>query len=198
MPTTRRHFLQGSALSAAALPAFAQSGRSPNDKVQFATIGVGGMGQGDTQSAVATPGTRLVAVCDLYDGRLEHSKELWGRDLKTTRDYREILGRKDIDAVIIGTPDFWHARIAIEAMEAGKDVYVEKPMVQKWADGKQVVEAARRDRAHSAGGQPAGVERRLQEGSGALPLRRHRRAEHGGGLVGPKLGHRRLGILHSA
>lgn len=144
MPSTRRHFLQSSALAAGSVPAFAQAARSPNDKVQFATIGVGGMGQGDTHAAVATPGTRLMAVCDLYDGRLQHAKELWGNDLRTTRDYREVLSRKDIDAVLIGTPDFWHARIAIEAMESGKDVYVEKPMVQKWADGKQVIEVARK------------------------------------------------------
>jgi len=121
-----------------------QAGRSANDKIQFATIGIGGMGTGDTQTAVATPGTKLVAACDIYQGRLTRAKEVFGAELFTTRDYREVLARKDIQAVIIGTPDHWHARIAVEAMEAGKDVYVEKPMVQKWEDGHKVIEAARK------------------------------------------------------
>jgi len=125
------------------MPALAQT-RGPNDKVQFATIGVGGMGFGDTESAVATPGTKLVGVADIYEGRLRHAKELYGNDLIVTRDYKEILARKDIDAVIIATPDHWHAQIAIEAMEAGKDVYVEKPMVQKPEDGLKVAAAARK------------------------------------------------------
>lgn len=145
MASTRRHFLQTTALTAGSLPAVAQTaGKSPNDKIQFATIGIGGMGSGDTESAIATPGTKLVAVCDLYQGRLTRAKEEWGADLATTRDYREILNRKDIDAVIIGTPDHWHAAIAIAAMESGKDVYVEKPMVQKWQDGHKVIEASRK------------------------------------------------------
>lgn len=145
MASTRRHFLQTTALTAGSLPAIAQTaGKSPNDKIQFATIGIGGMGSGDTESAIATPGTKLVAVCDLYQGRLTRAKEEWGADLATTRDYREIVNRKDIDAVIIGTPDHWHAAIAIAAMESGKDVYVEKPMVQKWQDGHKVIEASRK------------------------------------------------------
>jgi len=144
MASTRRHFLQATALSAG-LPALAQqAGKSPNDKIQFATIGIGGMGSGDTTSAMATPGTQLVAVCDIYDGRLTRAKERWGDGIATTRDYREILSRKDIDAVVIGTPDHWHAQIAVDAMEAGKDVYVEKPMVQKWQDGHRVIEAAKK------------------------------------------------------
>ncbi len=144
MASTRRHFLSTSAATVGALPALAsQPAKSVNDKIQFATIGIGGMGSGDTESAAATPGTKLVAVCDVYQGRLERARERWGADLTTTRDYREILARKDVDAVIIGTPDHWHARIAVEAMQAGKDVYVEKPMVQKWEDGHKVIEAAR-------------------------------------------------------
>jgi predicted dehydrogenase len=103
------------------------------------------MGQGDTETAVSVPGTKLVAVCDIYQGRLDHCKELWGSELFTTRDYREILARKDIDAVIIATPDHWHARIAQEAMEAGKDVYVQKPMVQKWQDGHKLIGAAKKN-----------------------------------------------------
>jgi predicted dehydrogenase len=114
-----------------------------NDHIQIALIGAGGQGQGDTKVAVQVPGVKLVAVADCYDGRLEHSKELWGDDIFTTRDYAQILERKDIDAIIIGTPDHWHKQVAVDAMKAGKDVYCEKPMIHLYADGPQMIEAAR-------------------------------------------------------
>jgi predicted dehydrogenase len=116
---------------------------SANDRIQIALIGAGGQGQGDTQTAVQVPGVKLVAVADCYDGRLEHSKELWGNDLFTTRDYREVLSRKDIDAVIVGTPDHWHKQVSVDAMKAGKDVYCEKPMIHVYADGPEMIETAR-------------------------------------------------------
>ena len=116
---------------------------SANDNIQFALIGAGIQGQGDTKFAVQVPGVKLVAVADCYDGRLEHSKELWGSDIFTTRDYNEILARKDIDAVIIATPDHWHKKAAIDAMKAGKDVYCEKPMIHLYADGPEMIETAR-------------------------------------------------------
>ncbi|MFZ5929218.1 MAG: Gfo/Idh/MocA family protein [Acidobacteriota bacterium] len=145
MPSTRRHFLKTTAVTASGLPAAArQSGRSPNDRIQFATIGLGIMGYGDTQTAVSVPGTKVVAVADIYQGRLTRAQEVWGKDVFVTRDYREVIARKDVDAVIIATPDHWHARIAIDAMEAGKDVYIQKPMVQRVEEGLPVIEAARR------------------------------------------------------
>lgn len=112
-----------------------------NDKIQIAIIGAGGMGQGDTQLATSLPGVKCVAACDLYTGRLDHMKEVYGNDLFTTRDYREILQRPDIDSVIIGTPDHWHSRISIDAMNAGKHVYCEKPMVHAIEEGYAVIEA---------------------------------------------------------
>jgi len=117
-------------------------GQSPNDKVQVALIGAGGMGSGDAQSSIEN-GAKLVAVSDVYQGRLTRAKEVWGSDLFVTRDYREVLARKDVDAVIVATPDHWHQKISIDAMNAGKDVYCEKPMVQHVDDGKPVIEAAR-------------------------------------------------------
>jgi predicted dehydrogenase len=114
-----------------------------NDHIQIALIGAGGQGQFDTKTAVQVPGVKLVAVADCYDGRLKHSKELWGDDVFTTRDYKEILARKDIDAVIIGTPDHWHKQAAVDAMKAGKDVYCEKPMIHLYSDGPEMIETAR-------------------------------------------------------
>jgi predicted dehydrogenase len=114
-----------------------------NDHIQIALIGAGGQGQGDTAVALRVPGVKLVAVADCYDGRLEHCKELWGDDIFTTRDYAEILARKDIDAVIIATPDHWHKRTSVDAMRAGKDVYCEKPMIHHYSDGPEMIETAR-------------------------------------------------------
>ena len=114
-----------------------------NDHIQIALIGAGGQGMGDTKTAVQVPGVKLVAVADCYNGRLAHAKELWGDDVFTTRDYNEILARKDIDAVIIGTPDHWHKQAVVDAMKAGKDVYCEKPMIHLYSDGPEMIETAR-------------------------------------------------------
>ena len=112
-----------------------------NDRIRIALIGAGGMGNGDLADALANEGVEFAAAADIYDGRLASLKERYGKDIFTTRDYREILARPDIDAVIIATPDHWHARISIDALKAGKDVYCEKPMIQKIEEGTQVIEA---------------------------------------------------------
>ena len=115
--------------------------RSPNDQVQLAVIGAGGMGMADVDTALEVPGVQLVAVCDLYVCRLEAAREKHGQDLFTTRDYREVLARDDVDAVIIGTPDHWHGRISTDALRAGKAVYCEKPMVHAIEEGYEVIQA---------------------------------------------------------
>ena len=117
--------------------------RGPNDMINLALIGAGIQGQTDTRFALQTPGVKLVAVADCYDGRLTHAKELWGQDIFTTRDYKEILARKDVDAVLIATPDHWHKQAAVDAMHAGKDVYLEKPMIHIYPDGPAIIDAAR-------------------------------------------------------
>jgi len=116
----------------------------PNDTIQIALIGAGGMGMGDTNLALQIPGVKLIAACDVYDGRLARAKERWGKDLFTTRDYRDVLARKDIDAVIVATPDHWHQRITVDALNAGKHVYCEKPMVHSIDEGAAMIEAQQR------------------------------------------------------
>ncbi|MFC5408691.1 Gfo/Idh/MocA family protein [Larkinella bovis] len=114
---------------------------SPNDKIRIATIGMGIQGNYDTQAALRNPDVELVAVADLYSGRLEHARTAFGQQLFTTRDYREILARPDVDAVLVVTPDHWHDHITIAALKAGKHVYCEKPMVQHLNEGKAVIDA---------------------------------------------------------
>ncbi len=146
MHTSRRTFLQGTTtgLAAGMAQTAPQPKVSPNSRIRIATIGMGGMGSGDTRYALTVPGVELAAVCDIYDGRLARAKEIYGNHIFTTRDYREVLSRKDIDSVIVATPDHWHATISIAAMDAGKDVYCEKPMVQAIDEGKKVIEAQER------------------------------------------------------
>lgn len=119
---------------------------SANDQIQIALIGAGGMGTADANTAITVPGVKLVAACDLYDGRLADAKKKYGSDIYTTRDYKEILERKDIDAVIIATPDSWHKDISVAAMNKGKSVYCEKPMVHDISEGAAVIEAQNKNK----------------------------------------------------
>ena len=148
----RRTFMNSAAMTTLALAASrvhpllaerpAAAPKSPNDNIQLALIGAGIQGQGDTRTALQVPGVKLIAVADCYDGRLAHAKELWGSDLFTTRDYHEILSRKDVDAVLIATPDHWHKQAAVDSLRAGKDVYLEKPMIHLYSDGPEIIHAA--------------------------------------------------------
>jgi predicted dehydrogenase len=116
----------------------------PNDQIQIALIGAGGMGNADADTAITIPGVKMVAACDLYDTRLEQARKKYGNTIFTTRDHKEILSRKDIDAVIIATPDHWHKDIAVDALNAGKSVYVEKPMIQSINEGPAIIDAQKR------------------------------------------------------
>ena len=151
---SRRNFLQsgaglaaGSVLSGtnSVLQAQAQSKQASDtaggDPVRFASIGVGIEGSSLLRAAVALPQAKCVAACDLYDGRHTLAREIAGDQIRTTRRYQEILDDKNIEAVVVAVPDFWHKQITVDAIRAGKDVHCEKPMSHSIAEGEEMVSA---------------------------------------------------------
>jgi len=153
---TRRHFLKQTCVLAfsAALPvitpgsALGRAGRpSANDRIGVGCIGVGPQGQGDMGNFLNQKDAQVIAVCDVMQDHLNQARDrvnqhYQNRDCATHADFRELLARKDIDAVLIATPDHWHVLTAIAAVRAGKDVYLEKPMglnlTEDWALRKEV------------------------------------------------------------
>ena len=142
---SRRRFLNQSAqtglagiIASSYFPYLANAAKeAPSERLRFAAIGVGGRGAGVANNARRL--SDLVAVCDLDTQRIDRvNKSLAQGKAKGYQDYRKILERKDIDFVTIGTTDHWHTRIAIHAMQAGKDVYCEKPLTLTIEEGKQI------------------------------------------------------------
>jgi predicted dehydrogenase len=115
----------------------------PSDRLRFASIGTGVRGCEDLTTAIEC-GAEMIAACDLYDARLIAAQEHAGKRLATTKRYRDILDRQDIDFVIVATPDHWHSRIVEDACAAGKDVYCEKPMTHHVEEGFQIIDAVRK------------------------------------------------------
>lgn len=137
-PTTRRSFLKAAAL-AAAVPAANVLGA--NEQLRVGVVGTGGRARALMKALAKVPNVRIAAVCDIWDNFLEEGRKLAADGAFTTKRYQELLDRKDIDAVLIGTPDHWHAPLTIAACAAGKDVYVEKPLTHFAGEGQAVVEA---------------------------------------------------------
>lgn len=118
-----------------------------NDRVRVGLIGCGGRGLHVAGLMRQAPGAEFVAVCDVYETNAAKAKEWAGAATPGTRqfkDFRELLAQKDVDAVLVATPDHWHAPIAVLACQAGKDVYVEKPLAHNVREGRQIVAAARK------------------------------------------------------
>lgn len=146
--TSRRKFIKASSIALAGISALPHSCDpkkiiSANDRIRVGAIGAGIMGFKNIDFSLQIPGIELAGVCDLYSGRLERAKERYGKGLFTTNDYREMINRSDIDAVIISTSDHWHDKISIDAMRAGKAVYCEKPMVHHIEEGKALIQVER-------------------------------------------------------
>jgi predicted dehydrogenase len=155
MNLTRRQLVARSALLAGAQTiARAQQKFGPNDRIQLGFIGIGIQGSSHLRTFHGMTGVQVVAAADLYDGHLTAAKELTGGATFTTRDYREVLARTDVDAVVIATPEHWHKRITLDALAAGKHVYCEKPLTYSIEEGPEVVAAAERsDRLVMVGSQ---------------------------------------------
>ncbi|MCX6599879.1 MAG: Gfo/Idh/MocA family oxidoreductase [Acidobacteria bacterium] len=130
---------RGALLTAAA----ASKAFAANDKINIAHIGVGIRGTQLLENFKKVAGAEIVAACDIYDGHLTAVREATRADLPVTRDYQEILARKDVDAVVIAVPDHWHLKMALDALAAGKHVYLEKPMtwsIEQGVELRRVVE----------------------------------------------------------
>lgn len=119
---------------------------APSDTVRFGSIGLGTQGCDLLRATRSVPGIECVAAADLYDTRHETAKEILKRNIDTVRDYRRLLDRKDIDAVIIAVPDHWHRRLVVEAAQAGKDAYCEKPMSHTAEDGFAMIDAVQKNK----------------------------------------------------
>jgi predicted dehydrogenase len=149
--TSRREFLEtigGAGAVAAGTMATLESARgyAANDTFSVACLGTGGRCRTLMKSLAQVPGVRIAAVCDIYDPHLDAAKKLADPKAVATKHYRELLDRKDIDAVLIGSPDHWHVPMAVDACNAGKDVYVEKPLTHDLAEGAAIVDAQNRNK----------------------------------------------------
>jgi predicted dehydrogenase len=154
----RRRFLQTGAFAAGGLAAaksifleplaLGQTSKPvpPSERVRFGMIGIGMQGSGLLPNAITLPGVECVAAADLYDGRHTLAKEITNNPgLPTTRHYQELLDRKDIDCIVAAVPDHWHKRVVVDACNAGKDIYCEKPMSHEASQGFEMVAAAQKN-----------------------------------------------------
>ena len=135
----------GATASAQTRPATARSGGGGGDPIRLGFIGLGNRGDQVLSAFLAQKDAQVVAICDLYQPYLDHAAKRIGTDPKQYKDYRALLDRKDVDAVVVNTPDHWHALQTIHACQAGKDVYVEKPLSLTIAEGRAMVTAARQN-----------------------------------------------------
>jgi len=117
---------------------------APSDQIRFASIGTGTRGCELLHATLVVPGVECVAVSDLYDSRHEAAQEAVQKKVPATRNYKEVLDRKDVDAVIVAVTDHQHRRVVVDACAAGKDVYCEKPMSHKVEEGFAIVEAVQK------------------------------------------------------
>jgi predicted dehydrogenase len=142
---SRRSFLKASAATAAlAVPAVNALGA--NERLNIGLIGTGGRCRHLMQALARVPNVRMNALCDVYEPHLNEARKLADPRAFVTRNYRELLNRKDVQAVLIATPDHWHVPMTVEACAAGKDVFVEKPLTHRLSEGRAVIEAQNRHR----------------------------------------------------
>jgi len=142
----RRQFV---AKTSAAVVGTALSARrvlGANERVNVALIGCGTRGRLLASLIRQTPDAAVTALCDVYDSQVAQARESAGEGTRAFKDFRQVLDQKDIDAIVVATPDHWHGIIAISACQAGKDAYVEKPLAHNIRESRAIVEAARRSK----------------------------------------------------
>jgi predicted dehydrogenase len=146
---SRRQFIQTASTGAVGLGLLATGApwvrAAASDGIRVGMIGFGVRGRQLAMALEGVGGMEIVSVCDVYDGRFRRAAEvLQAKNVETTKDYRRVLDRKDIDAVVVATPDHWHKNITVDALEAGKDVYLEKPLAHTIEQGQAIVDAVER------------------------------------------------------
>jgi len=145
MHLSRRELLESLGVAAAGVVTAGYTatakGFAANETITVGCIGTENRCRRLMQSLATIPGVKIAAVCDIWDQHLAEGRKLAQPDAFAAKDYRALLDRKDIDAVLIGTPDHWHVPIAVDACAAGKDVYVEKPLTHDLSEGARVIEA---------------------------------------------------------
>lgn len=144
---SRREFLGASAaLGAAALLNAPARAFGPNDTIRVGLLGCGGRCRHLLNSLLKIPGVKVAAICDIWDEALKQIKPSVDEQAFVTKDYRAVLDRKDVDAVLIASPDHWHVPMTVAACDAGKDVYVEKPLTHDLSEGERVLEAGEKSK----------------------------------------------------
>ena len=133
------------------VPSTAFGANAPSNRIHIGVVGCGSQASGLTENAIKHENTRIIALCDLDQNRLNEGKtkvdQFYGDTACATHhDFRELLARDDIDAVIVGTPDHWHALVCVEAARRGKDIYCEKPLTWSLGEGKAVVKAVQENK----------------------------------------------------
>ncbi|HWH71959.1 MAG TPA: Gfo/Idh/MocA family oxidoreductase, partial [Candidatus Sulfotelmatobacter sp.] len=141
---TRRDFTKTMILAGATTALGAVRAAGANERVRLGFIGLGNRGDQVLDAFLKQPDAEVAAVCDLSQAYMDFAAKKAGTSPKQFKDYRQLLDYKELDAVVIATPDHWHALQTVHACQAGKDVYVEKPLSLCVAEGRAMVEAARK------------------------------------------------------
>src|SRR5262245_47550739 len=141
MDITRRHILQ----TGAAVAASGIAGRAANDRIQAGFVGCGARAHELIQALMKVQGAAITGVADAYKGRVDRALDRIGSSAKVYKNYKDMLADKSIDAVVIVTPDHWHRTMVIDAVNAGKDVYCEKPLTFRSSEGPEIIAAAKKN-----------------------------------------------------